>query len=128
MEEQLISLKTAKLAKKKGLTYEDIGQSFRSNGDFTYGRNDEHFFPAPTQSILQKWLREIHKIYIMVEPLFKQNEDLNFYGWRGCKNVYPSTIGGIGNTYEEALEKGLQDGLKLIIKKYGRKISQFPNC
>jgi hypothetical protein len=48
MQEELITLETAKLAKEKGFDY--------FNGIYKTQRS--------TQSLLQKWLREIHKIDI----------------------------------------------------------------
>lgn len=55
--------------------------------------------------LLQKWLREVHKIHIHI----------NCYG----DNVWSFHIPNIGgdspfHTYEEALEIGLQEALKLI--------------
>ena len=117
MEDQLISFDTAKLAKEKGLTYDEVGQSYSYNGEFTYGRNDEHFYPAPTQSVLQKWLREKHKIHIIVNPTVTN------YWASGLCNIGNELISISGivtfsqydyNTYEEALEAGLIDSLNLL--------------
>ena len=133
MEEKLINLDTAKLAKEKGLTYDDVGQSFRGNGEFTYS-NSEYFYPAPTQALLQKWLREIHNIYITIhrevlgsdewgysyniEYLPKDKSNVK----RRCKEFiyiesFYESIGsytGAWDTYEEAFERGLFKALKLI--------------
>ncbi len=69
---------------------------------------------APTQSLLQKWLREEHNIHINVSYgltfTFKINGDL-----KGNDYVDYSEIEKYwGRTYEQALEKGLQKALKLI--------------
>jgi len=70
-------------------------------------------YAAPTQSLLQRWLREEHKIDIF---LGKGGEDGSKY------HAEDITKGGViviedsemFPTYEEALEKGLQEALKLI--------------
>ena len=135
MQEELITLQTAILAKEKGFTenvinyyhiHEGLTESVlineidillknyktpyevrrnwnTINTEFCYVEN----FSAPTQSLLQKWLREIHDIKIrlvqrnikyLVFIQLKLNEEIRFEG----------------NSYEEALEIGLQEGLKLI--------------
>jgi hypothetical protein len=78
-------------------------------------------FEAPTQSLLQKWLRKKHNIDIDICP-----------GWNSGKRIYECLIhqgskdkyielsikddlaGSYELIYEEALETGLQEALKLI--------------
>lgn len=75
MEEQLITFETAKLAKDKGFDWiisDDKFYDYSGELDFTFQGYDEGVTengrtPAPTQSLLQKWLREEHEIYIEVE-------------------------------------------------------------
>lgn len=73
---------------------------------------------APTQSLLQKWLREEHNIHIQLhyDCKYKYWEFRNFilskYIDKEHNKVYFECIGY--NTYEEALEAGLQEALKLI--------------
>ena len=131
MNEQLISFETAKLAKEKGFnievkTYFDIKKFGDKPCEF-YGRlnaNDYNswddklkkninagYISAPTQSLLQKWLREVHNIHIAVLPKILPSNEIKYYCFKGkikkdFKDLY--------NTYEEALEKGLQEALKLI--------------
>jgi hypothetical protein len=114
MEDQLILFDTSKLAKEKGLTYDEVGQSYRSNGEFTYGRNDEHFYPAPTQSVLQKWLREKKQFYIEIE----MDGDLFAYKSHNIINpelkwnkLFNRDSGFKFNSYEAALEAGICDAL-----------------
>lgn len=139
MKEQLISFETAKLAKEQGFYImcehgfafhnesqdEDEKWSWwiwlsdhyekhlrdESQGVILYGR--------PTQSLLQKWLREEHIIVVNAYA------NASGYCWemhytpvRGGSHVADSGYTGSnesGNwdTYEEALEKGLQEALKL---------------
>jgi hypothetical protein len=118
MEEQLIEFETAKLAKDKGFNeipchyvYDEgiLKQSYQAF-------NRLNFELAPTQSLLQKWLREEHEIYLC--PIWNTyNVDLmDMLGYK-CK-IFTWKKGEdmtkVFKTYEEALEKGLQEALKLI--------------
>lgn len=137
MEDKLISFETARLAKEKGF---DIPQ----NKMYSYGKdmfeyidkvkfhdgtkhqcsetpynwNDgksqtaTKYFSAPTQSLLQKWLREVHKIHI---DICYQDDVYGYYYKTTTIIDNTESDESIGfNTYEEALERGLQEGLKLI--------------
>lgn len=128
MEEQLISLKTAKLAKEKGFVqhkgvfkmYKDEdGHLFQNVGPAYDILN--HCSHAPSQSLLQKWLREEHGIDVLPYNKFKRPNSawaVNVNeGYNTRLDFLPSTnrVGDeITGTYEEALEKGLQEALKLI--------------
>ncbi len=77
---------------------------------------------APTQSLLQKWLREIYRIDVIILPNTSSNDVFlsiipsktysNFL-WKDLESM--DTISNNYKTYEEALEVGLQEGLKLIL-------------
>ena len=126
MKEQLITFETAKLAKEMG---------FQSYTPFYYSEDGEikgtkigmHGNPnayggisAPTQSLLQKWLREVHSIYVSIDYLII--EVIDSKGVRFDWSIYNKNesieskelIGLL--TYEEALEKGLVAALKLILR------------
>ena len=151
MQEQLISFETAKLAKEKRFDckclagyksngelrecyiddLEDIFNSIYpiSNSDIKDAVNKEWIFYdgciCPTQSLLQKWLREKHNIIVVAIPyVFDWNGDIkldkedfdhntlwSFYVWQSVKFIKD---GADSPTYEEALEEGLQEALKLI--------------
>lgn len=133
MEEQLISLETAKLAKEKGFNWKvrySYGHTINPhiaypNEDYSIpsdfnspnaGRNWKHLYSAPTQSLLQKWLREVHNI--IVEPLIFDKgfleKDKFCFQWRVYNKIEDWFTGSEYKTYEEALEKGLSQALKLI--------------
>lgn len=109
MEEQLISFETAKLAKEKG---------FKRLCDFSYDEDgmiignceQAYNFVAPTQSLLQKWLREKHKIHIELQC------DSNYYKYFILIYYKTNCVFSLDDSliYEEALEIGLQEALKLI--------------
>jgi len=137
MKEPIVSFKTAKLAKEKGfneLCHFFYNQEFSSekiknkeiydlvkNSEFEDGimQSDEGDIPyftyvAPTQTILQKWLREKHKIFVFCNHYeFGINEQNGFY-FSITKSIKSGHISGKSKTYEEALEKGLLESLKLI--------------
>ena len=125
MEDTRITFETAKLAKKKGFPQEPNRQKVpyynykgEFNGDVTdflrkYLRkedtSDVESVSAPTQSLLAKFLREEHNIHLIAY----KNINIDGYDWCFI------TTDGITNinsykTYEEALEAGLQEALKLI--------------
>lgn len=132
MEEQLISFETAKLAKEKGFK-SATSRQYNSKGEdyppLSIGIQDEEYlkrFPAPTQSLLQKWLREKHSIQIEVLPTWGANQsylcrinrnilrDAELTKEFECLETEAMLDHFIFDTYEEALEKGLQEALKLI--------------
>ena len=105
MKEQLISFDTAKLAKEKGFDWTGKqGWSLKGNLE---GYNKTNY-PAPTQALLQKWLRENHNIDINV------NKDSNeMYHCMVYNNI--SVCGPFFSLiYEESLEEGLQKALELV--------------
>lgn len=116
MTDQLVSFETAKLAKEKGFNIQTIhwyDQTETLNpikgirGSMCY--TNEGY--APTQSLLQRWLREVHDIHICIE-VYEDNtyeagiiSDLIQEEWEDDVSF---------STYEEALEWALQECLKLI--------------
>lgn len=117
MNEQLIQFKTAKLAKEKGWDINcsnyyfgkagilgNLGTKYTGLGTFEY--------EAPTQSLLQRWLREKHDIHIYIwkNTLTHRFRLDSIYN---C-DVQQLTEDTEYDTYEQALEVGLQEGLKLI--------------
>lgn len=128
MQEELVTLETAKLAKEKGFNiFTDVCFANTPNSDNkqykkiklhhshsvgsvdSFGNMLTIVAYAPTQSLLAKWLREKHNIHLIAY----KNINIDGYDW--CY----ITTDGITNinsykTYEEALEAGLQEALKLI--------------
>ena len=66
-------------------------------------------FQAPTQSLLQKWLREKYKKHIDINPFYYKGD---FISWN--LRIHNTYYKDKYNSYEEALEIGLQEVLKLI--------------
>lgn len=121
MEDQRVSVETAKLAKAKG---------------FTCNSYDCHWIPInensmamqydpktctliPTQSLLQKWLREKHHIDITVMVRFADTYGVFIHKNRSIPKGFEEIILKVTyenhkNLYEAALEIGLDRGLLLI--------------
>lgn len=128
MKDTLVTFETAKLAKERGfnelcrhiyptLTFnsyeEDKAKTFYYGElyEYTLLDSDNPIFYAPTQSLLQMWLRI--KYNILVFAIF--DDEINEYGYHIWDKVSYSSIIIIRNSsYEDALEAGLQQALKLI--------------
>ena len=129
MEEKIVEPKTALLAKQKGFV-EHKGHLKM------YRDEDEHLFSnvgpaydllsfcshAPTQSLLQKWLRDIHSIHISISTgCFEYDEGLFWYVNVMKIGTDTSDYGQVSyyiqkfeGTFEEVLEIGLLEALKII--------------
>ncbi len=140
MKDELITFETAKLTKEKGFEelcfyfYNSIGkliEPYEENGsstdtdfrvdltDLLENNNYKHLnnYSAPTQSLLQRWLREVHNIN--VEILVIKSIDLNvkYVGLVSFieDNVWKRiSLNKEFDTFEEITEEGLKEGLKLI--------------
>lgn len=129
MEEQLISFETAKLAKKKGFNiginrcYDPKDKDIKIYDDWCEERlksvdpRVKRLIEAPTQSLLQKWLRDVHKIkVILYYHNYHNHGGENGFMWNMIVlNKYDTMIASnYYDKYEEALEIGLQEALRLI--------------
>nr|CAJ1852798.1 hypothetical protein AUSP0033_00048 [uncultured phage] len=123
MTEEFVTLETAKLLKEKGfdepcsiaINIED-GRKYISNR--TNSEMPRKVCTQPTQSIAQKWLRETKNIHICVYNCacgygYEISKADN--GTHIASSTYKGTNdGGEWNTYEETLEAGIKECLKLI--------------
>lgn len=73
-------------------------------------------YSAPTQSLLQKWLREVHDVIVSADCAIKDDwwYQLKHSPKKITKVYKVSSLSESYKTYEEALEKGLYQALKLI--------------
>lgn len=117
MKDELISFGTAKLAKKKKFnewcdTYFDVDKFSRIGSDYGNSFPDILYY-QPSQSLLQRWLREVHNIHVEVTSnfvtidAFKKHRKWYVY-------VQDEEIEALFDSYEQALETGLFKALKLI--------------
>lgn len=123
-EESIISYDTAKLANEKGYPiYNNFAKSNfynrRTKSLIYFGRTGnqtkQHLYGAPTQSLLQKWLREVKKLSIKVDD-FYTDADIRFDFSISVLGSQDDNPQGIFNTYEEALEAGLVEALNFKFK------------
>jgi len=136
MEEQLISFATAKLAKEKGckVDHNRYYDEKISTVDTFFGNiwkdgfPHNEFIPRPSQSLLQKWLRDIHNIHITISNSLLYNTwhiiELDFIAqgyaaeieWiehNSCTSTFINKENGY-DTYEETLELALFKSLQII--------------
>ena len=118
MEDTLVGFEVAKLAKE--LEFNILTQyGFSPDGEelssaWKYMSNDNRSIPRPTQSLLQKWIREVHKIDVFVVACFVGDPPHKYsYYITDIKSNDTDADGSETDTYEEALEVGLQEALKL---------------
>ena len=129
MTEELVTLETAKVLKEKGFK-EDVSVFYElvcEEGSYEYELFESYdaqnynasvySFSAPTQYIAQKWLRETKDLHICIYntasgysyEISKADNGTEVL----CMPKGPND-GGKWDTYEEALEAGIQEALKLI--------------
>lgn len=115
MTEELVTLETAKMLIEKGFN------ECRNVVDISNMSNDDlpkRCFSQPTQSLAQKWLRETKNLHIEIYrsacgygyAIVKANNGT----WMEDDDAKGPNDGGNWDTYEEALEAGIFEALKLI--------------
>ena len=126
MEEQLISFETAKLANKAGFNQNVTGSHIwnyynedGSHGMISCGHIHLDNPIMCSQSLLQKWLSEKYKLRVLIEhrnssgaltwTIYKWNYDNDIGKWERINHITSF------QEYEQALDKGLQEALKLIL-------------
>ena len=122
MEETLISLETAKLAKKckfnvpckkyylEGVLIDEWG-ALISNDALLKDDN----YSAPTQALLAKWLRDLYHLHITI---FSQSQkSWQFHITEPHQSLEETKLYEDYGSYEEALEDALKESLVIIIKE-----------
>lgn len=112
MTEELITLETAKLLKEKGF------QQRKYLINVSTLHHCYKYLSVPPQSVAQKWLRETKNLHIEIYrntcgygyAIVKANNGT----WMEDDDTKGPNDGGNWDTYEEALEAGLQEALNLI--------------
>ena len=124
--EQYVSFDTAKLLKQAGFGipvydfWEYVGEYVECRSDCAANHNKHgHLTSRPTQAIAARWLREVHRIVVdatFIPPSTYGDAWRYFIGemddmvWNG--DYVPSDE--FYETYEKALEAGLQEAIKMI--------------
>ena len=125
IEEQFVSFDTAKMLKEVGfdapcyVQYSDIGVQWESTSPSNFNA-DDWGYSCPTQAMAARWLREKHRIALdvaFIPPSVDGDVWQYFVGemddmiWEGEYET-----GRKYATYEQAMEAGLQEAIKLIKK------------
>ena len=123
MTEEFVTLETAKLLKEKGFNEDcknviDIDNILRVTLYRTNSNLPKQCFSLPTQSLAQRWLRETKNLHIEIYrsavgygyAIVKADNGT----WQEDDDSRGTNDGGLWDTYEEALEAGLVECLKLI--------------
>lgn len=127
MKDELITYDTAVLAKTKGFNeltwfFSPVkSEVIPHPGVYEVSsvrkhNNIDDWLAIPTQSLLQRWLREMHHIQVTAAPYQKVHETEPGFHWLYGYQVWKKDVTGADEfyTYESALEAGLQTALKLI--------------
>lgn len=134
MQEQIVTFETAKLAKEKGfdelcreyynenkelnsfIYYAGDGSGYDKNSTITDNDyyNLKAIYSAPTQDLLQKWLREVHKINI--EIFLTDNTPYDKFHFRIMEigRSFYLSYEDFSGTYEEAREEALLQALNYV--------------
>ena len=120
--EQYVDFNTAKMLKKAGFDVPCTSQYTEGKCIWNVGypdnfNQDEFGYSRPTQALAARWLREVYGI--MIVSFFDDYMSKWYYVIDGVKKQ--SVIKCVQSAsdydnYEEAIEEGLQEALRLIIK------------
>ena len=122
IQEDYVNFETAKLLKEKGFDecplfrYDDCGELWVQGG---YNKTLKWHFPAPTLQMAMKWLREVHNIFIAIEPhmydyINEKNSSYVASLWQG-DNYYENITSKDYPTYEAACEAAIKYCLENLI-------------
>ena len=119
MKEQLVSFKTAKLAKEKGFnipckskyTVMKTKKKFTTNSMLSKVSTKDNVYAMPTQSLLQKWLRDKFKIYITIGVNYNTKGNIESFNY----SIEGSILNkGVFESYEESLENAFYEALNKV--------------
>lgn len=120
LSEDYVSFEVAKLLKEKG--FDESCRTYYQDKEFVddvctqyYQWNTKSPFDhisAPTHQMAMKWFREVHHIFIIIEPY----SDINCYFslWEG-DNYYENPLRKGFPSYEETVEAALKYCLENLI-------------
>ena len=130
MKDELISLETAKLTKEKGFdvyTRDYYNHKGELGPISSFARSTDSRIAAPTQSLLQRWLREEHYIQVSANTKLFSFKGESKASWHYHVNAgtlahvnkvdygnYHVSDGKSYDTHEQALEQGLLAVLQTI--------------
>ena len=124
IHEEICTYEVCKLAKDKGFpqdvfgTYEMKSSCYLEDG--RYYKDGcicpiENAYSAPTQSLLQRWLREEKELEVYVRN-FEKTTDFPHHYWNFITDGNGKTL-KVGNKMFTTYELALEDALKYALKK-----------
>lgn len=131
IEESYVSFETAKLLKEAGFeanlktTYVEEEKDEWAFWESGTKRSDYNYFDdtiaCPTQALAARWLREKHDTFVKMERVGNfDGKKFRFYWSYSLISVSTACLksisGGRYDSYEEALEAGLQEAIKMVKK------------
>ena len=122
IEETYCSFEVAKLLKEKGFDekkkkkYDDTGYlSLNNVGYINSEKPSEDFYAlAPTQQMAMKWLREVHYLWIDIDPLTNHKWTWSIWFMNDPK-LKMGESSQVISTYEDAVEASLAYVLENLI-------------
>lgn len=123
IEEQFVSLETAKLLKEAGFDvpctsqYTENEFAWENLRKTDFNKNG-YVFSRPTQALAARWLREVHGIHVFAKRNYEYALDKFSWGYyiQSSNYEYCRKFEIGFDKYEQALEAGLQNAVKLIKK------------
>lgn len=130
IKEAYCSFRTAKLLKEKRFNeecvyfYDYYAESddcvVCSNGKSINCNEFPTYYSMPTHQMAMAWLREVHNIYINIQPDFPSNKDYKMYWCWSASILHKNCINMRANhcyldTYEEATEAAIKYCLENLI-------------
>ena len=121
MSDLLVTFQTAKLAKEKGFkeevrNYFKIGAMSKNlieedciSTDINLNFSDRSLWARPTQTFLQKWLREQHKLHVYAV------RDEDYWTYAVCEFAHGNKEAN-GRARYESFEEALEEGLKCCLE------------
>lgn len=126
IHDEICTYELCKLAKEKGFNvptaefYNDDGNIGCYPRAFNHNEFPDGDYAAPTQSLLQRWLREEKGVVFGISPM--QEMDCEYLGW--CVTIYKVDKNGYGlswkeelyyDTYELVLENAMKYALENLV-------------
>jgi thiamine kinase-like enzyme len=109
-EDQFIEFKTAKLANEKGFNILTRSR-YREDGSHGETFKEGVQIMRPTQTKLQRWLREVHNLHLHLN----EKSSLRRKNYKNIKvSEYLSDVTEWDESFEKTIERGLLEALKLI--------------
>lgn len=128
MIEQVINVENSKLLSNIGFDVEcecfyNRGSGYKLQNNSILRTGDDEIFEAPTQALVQKWLREVHgiNIFMSFKPNVKKWDYMPYSVSMNGKEYtkYYWAYFALHNarrydTYEQALEDGITEALLML--------------